>query len=133
MSGGSSHPLFVWWCPRLPIPYPVLGWYWCGGCSGVHVLCGWGCYEGESDDVFFLEFAWVSVGHGIVGGAVASFGGPLPGSGSLPIAYEAGSYEQVKRFLDPVYAADQDAAFMCGVLEAFHSGRWFIGGETSVR
>ena len=62
-----------------------------------------------------------------MGGAVASFGGPLPGSGSLPIAYEAGSYEQcdeqVKRFLDPVYAADQDAAFMRGVLEALHSGR----------
>lgn len=32
-----------------------------------------GCYEGEGDDVFFLEFAWVSVGFGIVGGAVASF------------------------------------------------------------
>lgn len=95
-----------------------------------------GCHEGEGDDVFFLEFAWVSVGHGTVGGAVASFGGPLPGSGSFPIAYEAGSYEQcdgydeqVKRFLDPVYAADQDAAFMRGVL----SGRWFIGGETSAR
>ena len=82
-----------------------------------------GCYEGEGDDVFFLEFAWVSVGHGTVGGAVASFGGPLPGSGSLRLRMRLVLMQQVKRFLDPVYAADQDAAFMRGVLEALHSGR----------
>lgn len=144
MSGGSC-TLFL--CEAVPAS-PSLTRYLAGiGVVGVLVyMCSvggvvsvvvsrdgsWalGCYEGEGDDVFFLEFAWVSVGHGTVGGAVASFGGPLPGSGSFPIAYEAGSYEQcdgydeqVKRFLDPVYAADQDAAFMRGALEALHPGR----------
>lgn len=59
MSGGSCTLFLCGVDSRLPIPYPVLGWYWCGGCSGVHVLC-----VGESSGVVNDDASdvWVKVG-----------------------------------------------------------------------